>query len=108
MGCNFNQVRGRSLAFDLLREIEPRGSMEELLIHRPNPKFRREKSKNVFFCEFKVTFIYRKFINLYTNKFILIIEDAIDVHKYIYIQTHIRYINSYRPNSVYFDISLFV
>ena len=34
---------------------------------------------------FKVTFIYRKFINLYTNKFILIIRDAIDIYINIYI-----------------------
>ena len=34
---------------------------------------------------FKVTFIYRKFINLYTNKFILIIRDTIDIYINIYI-----------------------
>ena len=35
--------------------------------------------------QFKVTFIYRKFINIYTNKFILIIRDAIDIYINIYI-----------------------
>ena len=57
--------------------------------------------------QFKVTFIYRKFINSYTDKFIILERDIyICLNIYIYISN--SYLNSCWPNSLYFDISLFV
>ena len=48
-------------------------------------------------AEFKVTFIYRKFINSYTDKFIILERDiyiCLNIYIYIYIYISNSYLNS--------------